>query len=105
MYNSKHGCTQLHKANAARCRDTDYPQPSHSDWIQYPTLTSVQINGQAMNRETEVSGIKNKMNPTEICGTFPPNTKEFVSFSVAHGTLFKIYHKLWHKSTNIGKLK
>lgn len=46
----------------------------------------------------------NQMDLTDVYGTFPPNTAEYMFFSSAHGTLFRIDHMSAHK-TSLKKFK
>ena len=58
-----------------------------------------------INKETQaLNDTLNKMDFTDIYGTFHPKTTEYTSFSSAHGTFSRIDHILGHKSS-LGEFK
>ena len=60
---------------------------------------------QKINKETQVlNDTLDKMDLIDIFRTFHPNAEEYIFFSTAHGTFFKIEHILGHKS-NLSKFK
>ena len=58
-----------------------------------------------INKETlALNDTLKKMDLIDIYRTFHPKTTEYIFFSSAHGTFFKIDHILGHKSS-LGKFK
>ena len=58
-----------------------------------------------INKETQaLNETLNKMDLIDIYRTFYPKTTEYIFFSSAHGTFFRIDHILGHKSS-LGKFK
>ena len=60
---------------------------------------------QKINKETQtLNDARDQLDLIDIYRTFHPKTKNFIFFSTAHGTFFRIDHILGHKSS-LGKFK
>jgi hypothetical protein len=55
---------------------------------------------QKLNKEImELMNVMTQMKATVTCGTFHPNTKEYIFLSAPHRTLFKMGHIFNHKAS------
>jgi hypothetical protein len=96
IYALKCKCTHIHKRNFKEAQNTYWSTYNNRGRLQHPTLTNEKvIETESKQRHIET---KRDYEPNGFNRYLHPKTKEY-TFSVPHGTFFKIDHTIGHKTT------